>query len=400
MRGAAVILVSLFSSLCHGGGSNGNQSTANVNARSWQISPTHNGTITGPLMPPLTRLWTLPVTGDAGLAPIVTNGVVYIAYSTTTTGAPPPLFLHYLNETTGTDVLPPIPVPSSFTGLAYNDGILVYATSDQRIAAFDAMSAAPLWSVTLPRPTQAVGLSVVMANGAIYYTEIGQGGHLYSLDEKTGKTNWVADGVQSGGYGFPAATIDIVLASGGDGVLHAFNVSDGKPRWATTGQTVHDFGSSAICGGVVVATGNDSEKAPLFDLTTGMNLGYTFFSDGPSACDGSTLFSAGLVATNLRGGAKIWSYSPDQGTVSVPLVVNGTVYAQASDISTMTCGESNCSAPAGALYAVSEATGAELWADHSLPAGDTDFTLDMASDGNVLIVPTGSVVAAYGPGGG
>jgi outer membrane protein assembly factor BamB len=399
-------MASLFSSLCSKGPVKGStpppSASSNANARCFQNDPQHDGVVSGTLAPPLVRLWTIP-TGSVSLdaSPIVANGRVFVLLAD-----PSGLALHALDEMSGTDIwnAPPA-VPDDSVGLAFNDGLVAVASDTSVVTVFSAATGAKVWSLALPsnNATTNGGNMPVMANGQVYFTEHGIGGHMYAFDEKTGNRTWsLTTSFVSNDDGFSGIAVapSTIVAASDDNILHAFSI-DGMPLWATTASSAEFFGSVAVSGQTIVATSNIVSIFSTFDLRTGNPLSATFPAYAAPALDGRNGFfldSMGNIdAFDLTTAHPLWTFSGHQVLIGSPLVVKGVVYMQA-DAHTRLCGMPVCLAPTGILHALSETTGAELWSDPVLPAdmSSSPSYSSMASDGTVLVVGSGGNLTAYG----
>ena len=98
------------------------------------------------------------------------------------------------------------------------------------------------------------------------------------------------------------------------------------------------------------------------------------------------LQSETLRGVNPQNGQVLWSFAGDGGVQSTPLVVNQTIYIGSNS---------------GTLYGLN-ASGQQIWSTQvgaAIPAPDEQnatLTTGMGAGDGLLIVPTASVLVAYG----
>jgi len=151
-----------------------------------------------------------------------------------------------------------------------------------------------------------------------------------------------------------------VYVGGGLGNLYKLDAKSGKLLWnfQTTARTIP---APATVAGNDVYFGDSDGNVYALDANTGKQL-WTFSSGGsivasPTVDSSTVLVSSSdshLYALEAQTGAKLWSYDPGQGTESLTLtaatVVNGIVYASASDESTHSY-----------MFAVNAQNGTQVW---------------------------------------
>ncbi len=151
-----------------------------------------------------------------------------------------------------------------------------------------------------------------------------------------------------------------VYVGGGLGNLYKLDAKTGKLLWnfQTTARTIP---APATVSGNTVYFGDSDGNVYALNATTGKQL-WTFVSGGSIVAsptvNGNTVLvgsaDSHLYALNAQSGAKIWSYDPGQGsetlTLTTPTVVNGVIYASASDESTHSY-----------MLAVNAQSGTQLW---------------------------------------
>jgi len=122
----------------------------------------------------------------------------------------------------------------------------------------------------------------------------------------------------------------------------------------------------------------------VLDATTGTMTG-GFNSDTPPAfiCNLALYLQSGtLVGVDLPSGQVLWSFAGDGSLTSAPLIVNQTIYIGSSS---------------GTLFGLNT-SGQQIWSTQvgaAIPALDEGTTGLGAGDG-LLVVPTASVLVAYG----
>ncbi len=151
-----------------------------------------------------------------------------------------------------------------------------------------------------------------------------------------------------------------LYVGGGMGELYKLDTKTGKLLWSfpTTARTIP---APATVAGNDVYFGDSDGNVYALDANTGKQV-WTFSTGGSivasSTVDGTTVYvgsaDSHLYALNAQTGAKVWSYDPGLGnetlTVTSATVVNGVVYASASDEATHSY-----------VFAVNAQTGAQVW---------------------------------------
>lgn len=151
-----------------------------------------------------------------------------------------------------------------------------------------------------------------------------------------------------------------LYVGGGMGELYKLDTKTGKLLWSfpTTARTIP---APAVVAGNDVYFGDSDGNVYALDANTGKQV-WTFSTGGSivdsPTVDGTTVYvgsaDSHLYAFNAQTGAKVWSYDPGLGnetvTVTSASVVNGVVYASASDEATHSY-----------MFAVNAQTGAQVW---------------------------------------
>ena len=320
-----------------------------------------------------TLLWNYTTVAEVSSSPVVVNGVVYIgsadqnvyAFNATTGGklwnyfndnyefCTPAVangmiyvgalyYVYALNATNGDIVWPSAPrllalmeaspyVSFAFMSPTFEGGVVycgINGCDGGGVSAFDAKTGNTLWAsnfslgVVYSSPTVANGVVYVSAEGA-YPFDFGPTYGVLALDAKTGAQLWN----YSTGYAAessPAVAGGVVYAIFYDGSMYALNATNGQKLWNYT-------------------VGSPKVLAPFPNISSG-NL-----DASPTVVDGVVYAASdngNVYALNSKSGAKLWSCTTDNGTLSTPAVDDGILYVGSSDDN---------------IYALNATTGAKLW---------------------------------------
>jgi outer membrane protein assembly factor BamB len=176
---------------------------------------------------------------------------------------------------------------------AVSKGVVYYGTfypndGTEGVCAVELATGASLWCAE----TGDNGSPVAVSGNAIYVNTFN--GSVYAFNAKTGGQLWTVTGLDCGNVANRPAVVKDVLYVGGTyyGQQYALSTKTGKVLWTTSGSGDSTFGSSpSVANGVVYAECN------------------------------------GTCALNASTGALLWDSGYGGGTVSEPVVVNGTLYA-------------------------------------------------------------------------
>ncbi|MGH7983918.1 MAG: PQQ-binding-like beta-propeller repeat protein [Candidatus Udaeobacter sp.] len=359
----------------------------------WQNNTVHDGfDPASSLAPPLMLKWRrdLSASGVTSISyPLIAGDLVFVTTANTNnTNA-----LMALDEHTGAtiwsaDVTGMFGV--GFVNAAYELGKVFVVNVDGLMKAFDAASGTLLWSVSLPNqyfftsPPTAV-------NGVVFTGGAGSGGTVYAVDETNGQVLWTMP-VENGDHSSPAITGGNVFVSYACPQSYAFSAANGQQIW--------HYGSCCEGGGgatPVVHAGQvyvrddycDPTSGLVLDANTGTVIG-GFNSDRPPAFIGNLAlyFQSGtLVGVDIPTGHQLWSFAGDGSLTSAPIIVNQTIYIGSSS---------------GTLFGLNT-SGQQIWSTQvgaPIPAPDefnATLTTGLGSGDGLLIVPTDSVLVAYGP---
>lgn len=220
---------------------------------------------------------------------------------------------------------------------AFADGVLYAASTDGKIAAFDATSGKTLWSKSSSTKGW-FGWGDKKRKDAFYAGGPGVSGdllaigtldgHVYGINAKDGSPRWEAT-LNSEVLTAPAVVGGFVIVRTGDGRLYGLDSTSGERRWAYDQGNVpllslRGNGPLLVANGVVFF-GSDNGKLVALRLDNGEKLweqtlasgeGRTEIdrlndADGSILLDGTTLYGAAyhgnLVAVDGPSGRPLWS---------------------------------------------------------------------------------------------
>jgi outer membrane protein assembly factor BamB len=356
----------------------------------WQNDAVHDGfNSASPLVTPLILKWkrdlsALGVTTTS--YPLIAEGLVLVTVSTTNSTET----LMALNETTGATVWSAdVGGTYAFANAAYDSGRVFTVNFDGLMKAFAAATGAPLWSVDLPFQ-YAFTSPPTAARGIVYTGGAGSGGTLYAVDETNGAVLWM-EGVENGDHSSPAFSRGRVFVSYACPQSYSFQANTGALVWHYMGPCEGGGGKTPVvnAGEVYVRDAFfGTTNGLILDAKTGAQVG-EFDSDRPPAFAknlGIYLQTGTLRGVDTPSGTVLWSFAGDGGLASAPVVVNRTIYIGSSS---------------GILYGLNF-RGREIWSTQvgaPIPAPDEQnatLTTGLGAGDGLLVVPTGSMIAAYG----
>jgi outer membrane protein assembly factor BamB len=356
----------------------------------WQNNTVHDGfNPASSLMPPLELKWRRDLSASGVISisyPLIAQGLVFV----TTTATNNTNALMALDEGNGATVWSVDLTGCCFANAAYDSGKVFVVNNAGLMTAFDATTGNPLWSVNLPNQSSFTSPPTAV-NGIVFTGGAGLGGTVYAVNETNGAVLWtmpVANGDQSS----PAVVLGSVFVSYACPQSYAFD--------ATTGQQLWHHDSCCEGGGgktPVVHEGQVYVRDDFCDQTSGLVLDAAtgtvtggFNSDRPPAFVGNLalyLQNGTLVGVDIPSGQQLWSFAGDGGLTSAPVIANQTIYIGSSS---------------GTLYGLNT-SGQQIWSTQvgaAIPAPDEQnglLTTGLGSGDGLLIVPTDSVLVAYGP---
>jgi outer membrane protein assembly factor BamB len=356
-----------------------------ITSSTFQVDAAHDGRVqfSESFAPPLAKRWSVNLGGLVSY-PVVNGSLVTVL----TTG-PIGTLLVTLNTTNGKIVWRKI-VDANYKDsyLASDNGKLFLTSFGGPFQAFDAATGRPLWSHQLPG--QAYFNYVPVASSASVFTGGDfYGSDIYRLDEATGALHWQRVLVEPGGLG-PTMGGNKVYMPIPCGVT-AYAPVGGQQIWRVS--TSCDVG-----GGLPASFYRQQLYAPTTDLSSGLPGVVIDTATGKQAGDfegsapafyGSARFGisgTSLVSNDIATGKTRWSYEPKQTVTLPPIVINGNVYTLADG---------------GTLYINSGANG-RLLQSLRIGTGGATEPVQVPSSGlgvadNLLLVPSGNILAAFGP---
>jgi outer membrane protein assembly factor BamB len=354
----------------------------------WQNNTLHDGYDAGsPLVPPLTLKWIRDFSVLTTSYPLIAQGRVFV--TTAASGAYGTKLLA-LDEHTGTTIWSAdIAAQYYFANAAYDSGKVFIVNYDGLLKAFDAASGTLLWSVSLPNQF-AFTSPPTATNGIVFAGGAGIGGTVYAVNETDGAVLWTKP-VENGDHSSPAVIGGTVFVSYACPQSYGFNALTGQPLWHHSGCCEGGGGKTPVVhGGLVYVRDDycDQTNGLVLNANTGSVTG-GFNSERPPAFIGNLAlyFQSGtLRGVDLPSGQVLWSFTGDGHLTSAPLIVNQTIYIGSNS---------------GTLFGVNT-RGQQTWTTQvyaSIPAPDehnAGLTTGLGAGDSLLIVPAGSVLAAYG----
>jgi outer membrane protein assembly factor BamB len=356
----------------------------------WQINPVHDGLdAASPLVPPLELKWNRDFSASGVVSisyPLIAQGLVFV--TTTTSNSTNALIA--LDEGTGATIWSVDLTGCCFANAAFDSGKIFVVNNAGLMQAFDAASGNLLWSVNLPNQSFFTSPPTA-ANGIVFTGGAGSGGTVYAIDETNGAVLWTMP-VENGDHSSPAVVPGSVFVSYACPQSYAFDATNGQQLWHHDSCCEGGGGKTPVvhAGQVYVRDDFcDQTSGLVLDAATGTVTG-GFNSDRPPAFVGNLVLylqSGTLVGVDLPSGQVLWSFAGDGGLTSAPVIANQTIYIGSSS---------------GTLFALNQ-SGQQIWSTPvgaAIPAPDEQnalLTTGLGAGGGLLIVPTDSVLVAYGP---
>ena len=358
----------------------------------WQNNPVHDGlNSASSLVPPLESKWSrdFSTSGvDTISYPLIAGGMVFVTTANTNGNYGNTLLA--LNENTGATIWSAdLPGTYFFADAAYDSGKVFVVNFDGLMKAFDAASGNLLWSVNLP-DQYAFTSPPTAVNGVVFIGGAGSGGTLYAVDESNGHVLWTML-VKNGDSSSPAVVGGNVYVSYACPQSYAFNAANGQQLWHHDSCCSGGGGATPVVhGGQVYVRDDfcDPTTGLVLDANTGNPIG-GFNSDTPPAFIGNLAlyFQSGtLVGVDIPSGQQLWSFAGEGDLTSAPLIVNQTIYIGSNS---------------GTLYGLNT-SGQQIWSTQvgaPIPfpnEGNAIATTGLGSGDGLLVVPTESVLVAYG----
>jgi outer membrane protein assembly factor BamB len=298
-----------------------------------------------------------------------------------------------LNESTGATIWS-VDIPESypFANAAYDSGKVFVVEFDGLMNAFDAATGTLLWSVSLPGQYAFTSPPTAMS-GIVFAGGAGNGGTVYAVNETNGQVLWTMP-VENGDHSSPAVVAGSVFVSYACPQSYAFKTVTGQQLWRYQGPCEGGGGKTPVVHqGLVYVRDAFSifyqTNGLVLDANTGHLIG-GFNCDRPPAFVGNLglyLYSGTLTGVDLPSGEVLWSFAGDGGLTSAPVIVNQTIYIGSSS---------------GTLFGLNT-SGQQIWSTQvgaPIPAPDefnAVLTTGLGAGDGLLIVPTDSLLVAYGP---
>lgn len=278
------------------------------------------------------------------------------------------------------------------------------------VHAFDIQTGSERWSLKLP---SSVNNGLTVSDDTVYCCCLGAG--LYAIDIATGTERWVYE-TEALVEESPAVADDTVYFGDNDGYIHAVRATDGTERWRFRANDA--IRSSPVVASGFVIVGSDDNLVYALNVSDGSeewsytasdqirvsptvanNSAYVGSMDGtlyrlnvddgaerwavdlpdssepyplePALVDGVLYvgyWQDDVYAVNPGDGTESWSSNIDTGVSSSAAIADGTVYigSQNAAVSAIT---GSTSVPTGTGQADSDATGTQLSAEPTEPAG-------------------------------
>jgi outer membrane protein assembly factor BamB len=320
------------------------------------------------------QLWSVTLNGSASY-PVIAGGRVFV--TTSNPGGSYGGSLYALDGQTGKILWGPIALSGTYFyfPLAYAGGRVFVNNFDGTVTAFKATTGAQEWSTT----TSYFSSEPVVSQGEVW---VQGAGSVYGLSAKTGAIE-VQTGYLDGNGATPAVSKTGVYVSTGCQTQIKLSLA-GQVAWEdNNGCSGGGGASTALWRGRMYG----SEGDEILDQSTGAVEGS--FSGVPAFSGSTGFFASGTTVSALnvvKGNAPVWSASLPADVVAGPVVTSSAVWVGTS---------------ASTLVALSPASGAVLSTITlpGTPGGGGKYSGDPSDIGignNILVVPTGSTVTAFG----
>jgi outer membrane protein assembly factor BamB len=317
-------------------------------------------------------LWSTTLDADASY-PVIAGGRVFV-----TTSAPGGSYggdLYALDAATGKVLWGPVALTGTYYyfALAYESGRVFVNDFDGTVTAFNAANGTEDWSTA----TSDFSSEPVAANGTVW---VQSGSVVYGLSEKTGAVQEESTSLDGDGN-TPAVSSAGVFLSGG---CSQFRLSlsatvvwsdnsgcdggGGGPSYLSNGRMYSGEGDVVLAQSTGKSLGAYT-GSPAFAATTG------YFADGD-------IVSASSVVT----GEALWSATLSAPVADSPVVTPSAVWVATSDSKLVALDPAN-----GSVLSTSPLPAA--------PGGGGQYSgvpSDLGVGNNIVIVPTGATVSAFG----
>ena len=224
-------------------------------------------------------------------------------------------------------------------------GLALLGGSDGRVWAVDAVSGSVRWQF---RTEGRVRSSPAVAGGRVYVGSMD--GTLYALELAGGRLVWRFDteghALESGKFGFDRRTIQSspavadgkVFVGSRDGHLYAVDEETGRRLWAADHEMSWVNSSPAVAGGLVFAGSSDNRFVQAVDARTGKErwrIPTERLVWSSPAIAGDFVYvgdaSGTLYALDRATGAERWRYRSGRRIYSSPVLADGRLYVGNDD---------------------------------------------------------------------
>ncbi len=350
----------------------------------FQVDPAHDGSVnfSTPFNPPLKMRWSLDLAGPVSYPVVVGNLAIVIVGEGGAIGT----HLAAINTETGKIVWQKL--VSGNAGISYlaSDGAEIYlAPRFGPFQAFDGATGEPLWLGQLPANQVNFNFVPVASEGLVFSGGTESGATVFARDETNGVVRWTQNLLG----GVPGVTLgDQVVFLPIPGSVSANSVGSGNQIWySSSSQPIPGLVASYYRHRLYVPDANGGTGI-ILNAYNGKLIGTLYGSF--LAFYGSYLFAISrdsLIASNISTGNRLWSYTANNDNfTNPPIAINGYVYSLSYK---------------GVLY-VNAAPSGRLVQTVNIGLGNQPYPpsapwsgLGIAS--GVLLVPSGSILAAFGP---
>ncbi len=350
-------------------------------SNSFQIDPAHTGSLQTPehFTPPLQQKWAVDL-GAPISYPVIADGLVFV----TTAGYPDTgEKVFALSTSTGKVVW------EQFVGgglseayLTWLNGTIFALGSNGIIEASDATTGRLKWTVQITDQLS-FGTPPVAAAGALYVVGDESGSTLYRINAATGAIEWK---VFADNFGLPALGQGTVIG-GQDCSAYAIAAESAAVSWQTnitcgSGKSVAAVFSDKSFVGWPLYNG----PGTLLDSQSG-TIKSTLSGSAPARWDNLLIQAVGkLTATDAKTEKVVWTLNSTESFNIPPVVINDVAYALSAS---------------GTLYAMSPKNGNVIQiltpGVGTHPIAGTDMITGLGAGPSILVVPSVSLLTAYGP---
>lgn len=271
-----------------------------------------------------------------------------------------------------------IPLGTNWPGLAGSGGS-VYLSDSNNVYAIQSNNGTLMWKF----PQESLRVSFFAPVATVDETQIIVGDYtrtLYSINPKSGATNWTFTLAEGRYIGAALVTQDTIYVPNADYSLYALNL-DGTLKWKfTTGQAVW---AAPVTDGELIYFNSLDHYAYALSPDDG-SLVWKTDLQGPSvgapALDGGRLYIGmldnGLDALDTSNGKLLWETATEDGIYGTPIYQDGKVFT--ADLS-------------GTIYGIDAVNGNIVW--QIKPGGPIASSPVVFENGLIFTTELGQVVA-------